>query len=262
MAYYSAVAPFMLPHLRGRPLTLQRFPDGISEDGFFQQQASDYFPDWITRATVEKQDGHVTHVVAQNEATLVYLASQACICLHVWLSRKDRLRHPDRIVFDLDPPGDSFDSAVSAALLLREELTDVGLTCFVMSTGSRGLHVVLPITRGKSFDETREFAKGVADRMAMERPKEITVEQRKAKRRGRLYVDVMRNAYGQTSVAPYSVRAKPGAPVAIPLDWEEVESGGVDPSRFTIENVPSRLKEAGDAWHAIGRRAQSLTKAG
>ncbi len=261
MAYYAAVARFMIPHLRDRPLTLQRFPDGISNEGFFQQQASDYFPDWIARATVEKQDGHVTHVVAQNEATLVYLASQACICIHAWLSRMDKPRHPDRIVFDLDPPGDSFDGVVAGAVLIKDKLADLGLSCFVMSTGSRGLHVVVPISRAQNFDDTREFAKAVADRVVRERPTEVTVEQRKAKRRGRLYIDVMRNAYGQTAVAPYSVRAKPGAPVAIPLTWEEVESGGVCPSDFTIENVPLRLEKRGDVWHALGRGAQSLTKA-
>ncbi|MBT8401991.1 MAG: non-homologous end-joining DNA ligase, partial [Rhodothermia bacterium] len=248
MAYYSAVAPYMVPHLQGRPLTLQRFPDGISEDGFFQQQASDYFPDWLERATVEKKKGQVTHVVVLNEATLVYLASQACICLHAWLSRIDRPREPDRMVFDLDPPGDSFDCVIAGAVLIRETLADLGMVSFVMSTGSRGVHVVVPITRAESFDETREFAKAVAYRAARERPKEVTVEQRKAKRRGRLYLDVMRNAYGQTGVAPYSVRAMRGAPVATPLTWDELEGGKMKPADFTLENVPARLEGQGDVW--------------
>ena len=261
MDYYERVASVMLPHLKGRPLTLQRFPDGISGEGFFQQQVSDYFPDWISRGSVEKEDGQVTHVIAENKATLVYLASQACITLHAWLSRMDQLRCPDRLVFDLDPPKKQFEVVATTAVYLRDRLDGLGLRSFVMSTGSRGLHVVVPLDRSATFDEVRGFARTFAESAAAARPQELTVEQRKAKRRGRLYLDVMRNAYGQTSVAPYSVRARRGAPVAVPLEWKEVEDGSVRADTYRVETVVERLGTIGDPWKGIGRIGQSLTKA-
>jgi bifunctional non-homologous end joining protein LigD len=184
----------------------------------------------------------------ENRATLVYLADQACITPHVWLSRADRPDEPDQMIFDLDPPDGEFGLAVDAARVLRQALGDLGLVPFVKTSGSKGLHVHAPLDRRSDFDEVRDLARRVADAVADDSPERFTTEQRRAKRRGRLYIDVMRNAYGQTAVAPYAVRALPGAPVATPLDWTEVDRR-LRPGRFTLRSVPRRVQKEGDARH-------------
>jgi bifunctional non-homologous end joining protein LigD len=261
--YYDAVAEALLPHLRGRPLTYQRFPDGIGEEGFYQKQAGDYFPDWIDTARVAKADGsHQDLVVCESRATLVYLADQACITLHPWLSRRDRPDHPDRLIVDLDPPGEGFAPVREAAARVRALLTDeLGLPTFAMLTGSRGLHVLVPLDRGAPFDDVRAFARDAAALLAARHPRELTTEQRKAKRGDRLYLDVARNAYAQTAVAPYSVRARPGAPVAAPVEWDELGERGLDARRWTVRNVLRRLGQRDDPWKGVGRRARSLGEA-
>ena len=256
-AYYEGVADVMLPHLRDRPLNLQRFPDGVEGHGIFQQRIPDYFPDWIGRATVGTADGPATHVVARDADTLVYLANQAAIGLHAWLSRADRLKRPDRLMFDLDPGEATTLAGVRrAAREVGELLSELGLEPFVMATGSKGFHVVVPLQRRHGFDDVRAFARDVA-RVAVSRdPGGLTLEQRIAKRGGRMRVDVQRNTYGHTAVAPYSVRAKAKATVAVPLEWEEL--GRARPDGWTVKTVPRRLAERGDAWAGIARRAQSL----
>jgi bifunctional non-homologous end joining protein LigD len=255
--YYEAVAGFMLPHLAGRPLNLERFPDGIEGNRIIQQRASDHFPDWIRRVKVAKEGGTVEHVVAGDAATLVYLANQACITLHAWPSRADRLDRPDRLIVDLDPSDRAADvrrAALEFGALLRE----LGLEPFVMATGSRGYHVVVPLQRRLEFDAVREFARDLA-RVAVARdPERLTIEQRKAKRGDRILVDVMRNAYAHTAVAPYSVRPRPGAPVATPLRWEELEDSSLRPDRWTIETVLRRLERDGDPWEEMARAGQAL----
>jgi len=259
--YYARIAPHMLPHLRDRPLTLRRFPDGIGETGFFQKAAGEHYPDWIPRATVAKAGGTVTHPLCADRDDLRYLADQAAIELHVWLARLDRPHHPDRLVFDLDPPGDDFAPVVHAARALRSHLDDLGLAAFVMTTGSRGLHVTLPLDRGADCDRVRAFAHGLAARMADESPDAFTVAQRKAERGDRVYLDVMRNAYAQTGVAPYSVRAKPGAPVATPLAWRELDDPRLHPRRYHLRNIFRRLGQRDCPWRDIDRHAQSLDAA-
>lgn len=259
--YYRRVADRMLPYLEGRPATMKRYPDGIDADGFYQQKASDYFPDFVERVEVPKEDGGtVTHAVIGNAAALVYLANQNTITPHVWLSRVDALRQPDRVLFDLDPPeGDDFGPVRDAARHLRARLEDVGLTAFVMTTGSKGVHVVAPIRRGPDFDDTRAFARELADALARDVPDAFTTEQRKDKRRGRVFLDTLRNAYGQTAVPPYAVRARPGAPVATPVDWDELSD--VTPRRYTIENLFRRLGQKDDPWQGFARHAASLDRA-
>ena len=256
--YYHRVAEVMLPHLADRPLALQRFPDGIEEDGFFQKAVPDSFPEWVDRARVDTAKGAQTLVVCSDVATLVFLADQAAITLHGWLSRRDKLRHPDRLVFDLDPPGDDFESVRAAARYVHELLDELGLVAYVQTTGSRGLHVVVPLDRSATYDDARDFARDVADLLVGRHPQELTTEQRKAKRRSRLYLDVMRNAYGQTAVAPYSVRPKSGAPVATPLEWDELGSRDLGPRAYTIQNLFRRLAQRGDPWKGFGRRAHAL----
>ncbi len=260
VAYYVAVARTMLPHTRGRPVTLQRFPDGIAAEGFFQKEISDWFPAWVPRATVEKEGGTTTYVLCDDAATLAYLASQGSITPHVWLSRVDKPHHPDRLIFDLDPPN-GFEQARGAAPLVRDLLTRLGLVSFVMTTGSRGLHVLVPLDRSATFDTVRGFARAAATHLAEQHPDTLTVEARIAKRGQRLFLDTTRNAYAQTGVAPYAVRARPGAPVATPLRWEELSDGALGAQTYSIRNVLARIERDGDAWQGIARRRQGLDRA-
>ncbi len=258
--YYSKVGDVMIPHLKDRPLTLRRFPDAIDAEGFYQQQRSDYFPDWIktSRTPRAKANGEaVEHVLCNNQATLVYLANQATITLHGWLSRASRLRQPDRLVFDLDPSEQGFGAVRRAARLVAERMEGLGMTPFAMTTGSKGLHVVAPLRPVSGFDEVREVAQAIAASLAEKYPDELTVEKRKVKRRGRIYLDVMRNAYGQTAVMPYSARALPGAPVATPLALSELEDSKLDPQGWNITNLFQRLGQKEDPWSDIRRYAVS-----
>ncbi len=259
--YYRQVAETMLPHLRGRPVSMERYPDGITAQRIVQQDAPDYFPDWIEQVQVEKQGGTLRHVVCEQAATLVYLANQACVTPHVWLSRADRPHHPDQMIFDLDPAGPDFEAARVAALSLRSLLAELGLSSFAKTTGGKGIHLTVPLDRRAGFDPARQFARDVAALLARRDPQRLTDQQRKDKRGGRLYVDVMRNAYAQTAVPPYAARAKPGATVATPLTWDEVADPSLHPSRFTIRTIPGRLDQVNDPWRGLRRRRHALTPA-
>lgn len=260
--YYETVADTLLPHLKGRPLTLQRFPDGIDGEGFYQKETPDYFPDWIARARVPVSDGESQEqTVASNTATLVYLANQGTLTPHLWLSRTDDLSTPDRMVLDLDPSGADFGQVLEGARRLRGLLDEVGLTPFVMTTGSDGVHVWTPLRREAGFDAVRDFARELAECLVEQDPEHFTTQVRKKKRGGRVYLDVGRNAFGQTAVAPYAVRPHPGAPVATPLEWEELNRSGLTSRSFTVESVPRRLGHRADPWKGMGRRAGSLSRA-
>jgi bifunctional non-homologous end joining protein LigD len=259
--YYTEIAEAMVPHLKGRPLTLWRYPRGIDQNGFVQQDFADSLPDWMGRVKVSKEDGTVTHPTADRRDALRWLANQNCVTVHAWLSKRDRLRTPDRIVFDLDPSVADFAVVKATARTVADVLNDLGLVSYVQTTGSRGLHVVTPIKADTDYDAVRQFARDVADVVAADDPAHRTVEARKAKRGDRLYLDVMRNAYGQTAVAPYAVRARRGAPVATPLEWDELGRRGLRADTFTIRDVPKRVAERGDPWSDISRRGRSLTRA-
>jgi bifunctional non-homologous end joining protein LigD len=256
--YYEAAAEFMLPHVAGRPLNLERYPDGIDGERIIQQKASGHFPDWIERVRVPKKGGTVEHVVASDAAVLVYLANQACITLHAWPSRADRLDRPDRLIVDLDPSDGRRADVRRAALRLGELMRELGLEPFAMATGSRGYHVVAPLQRRVGFNEVRGFARELADTLAARDPKHLTTEQRKDKRRGRILVDVMRNAYAHTAVAPYSVRARPKAPIATPLAWDELSDSATRPDRWRIKTLPPHLGRDGDPWAEIASAARPL----
>lgn len=253
--YYRRIAEVALPYYRERPLTMHRFPDGIGEEGFFQKDIPDHFPDWIDRAELKKQNGTVTYVIANNAATLVYLADQGMITPHLGLSQTDEIDTPDRMIFDLDPPDDDFAKVQAAARWLRELLEVLEINAFVQTTGSRGLHVVVPLDRSAGFDAIRDCAGRLADVLAGQHPEELTVEQRKAKRGDRIFLDIARNAYGQTAVAPYGVRARAGAPVATPLDWDEALAHDMSPRKYTIANVFRRLGAKNDPWAKISKAA-------
>lgn len=255
--YYRRVAPTMLRHVRGRPVAQERYPDGIDGERFFQKNVPEHFPEWVRRADVpNKEGGTTTHAIAEDEATLVYLADQACITPHTWLARADELEFPDRLIFDLDPAGDRVESLRFAARQVRDLLGELGLVPFLMTTGSRGFHVVAPLRRDGHFDAVREFAREAATLLAERQPRWLTVAQRKDKRGGRVFLDYLRNAYAQTSVPPYAVRALPGAPVAAPLSWAELDR--TDPRDHTVADVLDRLADTGDPWSAMTNRARSL----
>jgi bifunctional non-homologous end joining protein LigD len=264
-AYYETIASRMLPTLRDRPVAMLRYPDGITAEGIMQKNAPAYFPPWIRRGRVPKKGGYVDHVICDKPATLVYLASQACIEVHAFLARLTSLDDPDQLIFDLDPADEhQFGQVRDVALRLRDLLFDLpGLTSFVKTTGGRGLHVHVPINAKEDFDQVRGFARGVAEMLVARSPGQLTLEARKQDRDGRIYVDIMRNAYGQTAVAPYSVRGRPGAPVATPVSWEEVRDANLRPDQFTIATVPEVVARSGraDPWAGMARRRQGLARA-
>jgi len=261
--YYERMAETMLPHMSGRPVTMHRFPGGVDEEGFYQKQVPDYFPDWIERVFVDVQgeEQQQEQIICENAATLVYLANQGCITPHIWLSRKDKLNHPDRLIFDLDPPTDKFKMVRQAARDLGAILQEVDLASYLMTTGSRGLHVVVPLDRSSDFDTVRTFAHQLADVLAARYPERLTTTQRKAQRGGRLFVDYLRNSYAQNSVTPYSLRARPGAPVATPIEWDELSDGELTSRRYTMKNIFHRLGQKADPWQDIHSDAYSLDEA-
>jgi bifunctional non-homologous end joining protein LigD len=258
--YYRRVAPHMLPHVKGRVISMQRFPEGIEGEGFYQKQAPDFYPDFVERVTVKTAKGEQEQVAINNAATLAYLANQGVITPHTWLSRTDKIDFPDQVIFDLDPPGSDFDQVKAAALAFRQFLEDdLGLTPYLKTTGSRGLHVMVPLDRKLNFDAVRDFASDIAGLMAGRYPKDFTTEFYKNRRKGRLFLDVARNAYAQTAVPAFAVRAKPGAPVATPLDWDELADKKLRSNTYNIRNLFDRLNEVGDVWGKL--KPQSLVKA-
>ena len=264
IGYYRDIAARMLPYLRDRPLSMERYPDGITGERIVQKNVPRYFPDWIARTRVKKQGGTLVRVICDRPATLVYLANQACIEMHAFLSRTGALDRADQLIFDLDPPDDHrFDQVKHLALGLHDLLEELGLTAFVKTTGGRGLHVHVPLNARDDFDTVRRFARQASDVLAAREPDILTTEQRKDSRGDRVYSDVMRNAYAQTAVAPYSVRARPGAPVATPLDWAELEDASLTPHQFTLRTVGGRLDRPGasDPWAGMARRRYSLDRA-
>jgi bifunctional non-homologous end joining protein LigD len=260
--HYVAVGPVMLPHVKGRPVTMERYPEGIHGERFYQKEAWRHAPEWMEVAELPKEKGTVRHVVLTETATLAYLAQQNTITLHVWLSKADRPHEPDHVVWDLDPATeDEFGLVRSTALRLRELLAELGLTPFVKTTGSKGLHVVLPITRGPTTPDAANFAARVGSELVRRDPERLTMEGRKEARRGRLFVDTWRNGYAQMVVAPYAVRARPGAPVATPVEWSEVEDDRLRPDTFTLRTIGERLSSTGDAWKGMARGARSIREA-
>lgn len=260
VAYYEDAGELMLPGLRGRALSLERYPEGLDGEGFYQKRVSPHFPSWLQRVSVPSEDEPLEQPIASNRTSLVYLAGQGTVAFHPWLSRADALEHPDQLIIDLDPSTDDFEPVRRAAFRLRELLDEIDLASYVRLTGSRGVHVVSPLDRAASFDEVRPFAREIAGVLASRAPKELTVEVRKEKRSTRVFVDWLRNGYAQTAVASYSVRARPTAPVATPVTWEELEDPALGPRHYHLGNIRERLKRVGDPWRGMRRHARSITK--
>jgi bifunctional non-homologous end joining protein LigD len=260
--HYARVGPAMLPHVRDRPVTMHVFPAGLRRPGIYIKKAPPHFPDWIPRVTVKKRDGSTSMAVVDQTAALVFLANQNCITPHFWPARVDDLLKPDRLIFDFDPPeGTKVADIRAGAKACGDVLRAVGLVPFAMTSGSRGLHVITPLRRDAEWDEARAFADAVGEKIAEEDPDHLTTAFRIAKRGGRIYVDTTRNAYAQHGVAPYAVRAKPGAPVATPLHWEELDDSKLAANSWDIRTIGDRLASDGDPWKGMGRNARSVRKA-
>ena len=266
VAYYRTVAPRMLPLVSGRPVTMQRFPDGIGRGGFLQKQIGRHFPDWFERATAPNRRtrqgtvrDEVTYPICRHPDDLAYLANQGCITPHVWLSRTPDIHHPDQMVFDLDPASEDLGVLRAAASALRGLLDELGLASFLKSSGSRGLHVVVPLVPAADTDTVKVVSIAVAEALAARHPDDFTTEGRIANRHGRLYLDIGRNGYAQTMAAPYAVRCLPGAPVSVPLDWSELD--GFVPRRHTLRTIGERLA-APDPWTGMEAAASRLEAAG
>lgn len=221
--YYKEVADVMLPFMKNRPLTLHRFPNGVNEDGFYQKSASEYFPDFIKTVQVKTEEGSNSQILCNTKKTLIYLANQGTVAFHIWLSKKDMLYKPDKVVFDLDPTNNSFEEVKEAAKLVGAYFRKKGKDPRLVTTGQHGLHVWYSIRRSQTFDELRETVKGDALVLEKKYPKLFTTAIRKNKREGKIFLDYLRNSYAQTSVCPYSLRANDSASIAMPISWERLD---------------------------------------
>jgi bifunctional non-homologous end joining protein LigD len=261
--YYLAVAGAMLPLVAGRPVSLQRFPGGLRGQGFFQKQAGSTAPPWIERVPVPKQGGGtVTHLVVNHPADLAWIANQSSITPHVWLSRVGRLHQPDLLVFDLDPATPDLAAVLGAARLLRRLLDELGLPSYVKTTGSRGLHVAVPLQPEATTEQAEALAYDVARALAARDPQRLTTEWLLEDRGGRLLLDTARNRWAQMIAAPYAVRALPGAPVSVPLTWDELEEPGFHPGQHTLRSVPARLAAIACPWADLHAHAVRVSEAG
>lgn len=252
IAYYREVADVMLPYLYDRPHSLNRHPEGIEGEGFYQKDMSGYLPPWVatTRIYSESSRRSIDYLVCRNTATLIYMANLGCIEINPWLSRVADLDRPDYAVIDIDPDEQGYDDVVAVALAFRAELEHFELKSFVKTSGATGMHIYLPLSGSPTYADARHLTEGLARRVEAKLPKLTTLERNPDKRRGRIYLDCGQNRRGQTLAAPYSVRPRPGAPVSTPLRWEEVRKG-LRPNTFTVETTPKRLAKLGDLWAKI-----------
>jgi len=259
-SYYEAIAPIMLPHITGRPVTMERFHRGISEEGFFQKSVPKG-PEWLERVEVPKKGGTVHHPLVNDTRSLLWLANQNCITPHVWASRVPRLQFPDVCVFDLDPARDEPGPLREAALALRDLLSELGLASWVKTSGSKGFHIVTPLDGKSNAGKVAAFSHAVGTVLVARHPRTLTLEFSKEDREGRIYVDTGRNHPPATFAAAYAVRARPTAPVSAPCTWADVEGGKVSPTTFTLRNMSERVSAVGDLWSGMYVEAHSLKTA-
>jgi bifunctional non-homologous end joining protein LigD len=260
-SYYETIAPVMLPHLRRRPITMERFHRGIAAPGFFQKDVSKGFPEWLERVEVPKHGGTVHHPIVTDTEGLLWLANQNSITIHVWPSRAPNLYQPDVCVFDLDPmKADDLETLRAAALNLRDLLVELGLPSWIKTTGSKGFHIAVPLDGKSDFGTVARFAHVVGQVLVKRDPDNLTQEFSKVDRGGRILVDTGRNGYSATFAAAYTVRARPGAPVSAPCSWEEVERGEVGPKSLTLRTMAQRIAENGDLWAELLKTKRSLVR--
>ena len=260
-AYYEMIAPYMLPHIKGRPVTMERFHRGIGEKGFFQKDVVKGFPEWLERVEVPKKDGVVNHPLANDTRSLLWMANQNSITPHIWVSRTPDLYQPDICVFDLDPLEDQPKVLRAATLALRELLAELGMKSWVKTSGSKGFHVAVPLDGKNGHGDVMGFAGAVGSEMVKRDPKHLTQEFSKVDRGGRILIDTGRNAYSATFAAAYSVRARPGAPISAPCRWDEIEGGAVSPQQFQLRTMADRVAGVGDLWSDMDQCRQSLREA-
>src|SRR6266498_4016824 len=260
-SYYEAIAPVMLPHIRRRPVTMERYHRGIGAPGFFQKDVSKGFPEWLKRVEVPKNEGTVNHPIANDTRSLLWLANQNSITIHVWPSRAPNLYNPDICVFDLDPSKeDELELLCAAALTVRDFLGELGLPSWVKTSGSKGFHIAVPLDAKSDFGTVAQFAHTVGRILVKREPENLTQEFHKADRGARIFVDTGRNNYSATFAAAYAVRAKAGAPVSAPCTWAEVERCEAGPRSFTLRTMPQRIAEVGDLWSEMLRSRRSLRR--
>ena len=257
ITYYQKIAPFLLPHINNHLIVMQRFPEGIDHEGFYQKQISDYFPAWIQRKTISLKKGNdQTLLLVNTQKDLAYLANQNVIVFHSWLSSIDHINKPSKIVFDLDPDNNSLQEIHTIAKAIKKLLEQHGLIPFIMTTGSRSYHVVIPIKPEHSFDIIHEFAKQIAQHIAQQYPLFCTADLTKEQRKNKIFIDYLRNSYGQTSVAAYSLRAHEKAPVATPIEWKELSTTA--PQKYTLKNIFKRLARKQDPWKDFSKKAKPV----
>ena len=259
--YYESVAGAMLPHLCGRPVTLERFPASIERKGFIQKDIARIAPAWLERVEVPKKGGTTVYALVNDARALLWLANLNTITPHVWVSRVPELERPDLCVFDLDPSHEDEQALRAAALLVRGVLEELGLVSAVKTSGSKGFHIVVALDKTADSELVWRFSHSVGTLLVKRHPDVFTQEFIKADREGRILIDTGRNAFGATFAAAYAVRARPGAPVSLPCTWEELENGSVGPRTFTLRSVPARLAAAGDAWAGLHARPHGLADA-
>jgi bifunctional non-homologous end joining protein LigD len=261
-SYYAAIAPLMLPHIAGRPVTMERYPAGIEKKGFIQKDVSKGFPDWLERVETDKRSGKesgtVHYPLAGDARSLLWLANQNSVTPHVWTSRVPTLNRPDLCVFDLDPSQDDPSTLRAAALAVRALLDELGLPSLVKTSGSKGFHIVVPLDGEADFEAVWRFAHGVGAVLVKRHPDILTQEFIKADRHGRILVDTGRNGFGATFAAVYAVRPKPGAPVSAPCTWQELERELIAPRTLTLRAMGERIAEVGDLWLGIDGQRRSL----
>ena len=260
-AYYEMIAPLMVPHMRARPVTMERYHRGIGAPGFFQKDVSKGFPEWLQRVEVPKKGGTVHHPIVTDTRSLLWLANQNCITPHVWTSRAPELFYPDICVFDLDPSEDNPAQLQAATFQLRDFLAELGLRAWLKTSGSKGFHIVVPLDGKANMAEVAGFAHAVGTMLVRRDPENLTQEFHKVDRGSRILVDTGRNGYSATFAAAYAVRAKPGAPVSAPCTWDELQRGEAGPRSFTLRTMAARIEAVGDVWGDMRKRGRSLKRA-
>ncbi|MCE7066340.1 non-homologous end-joining DNA ligase [Dyadobacter sp. CY326] len=264
LEFYSLIAPYILPYLKDRPLSLRRNPNGIKEASFFQKDAGDNIPDWIKTVEIhaESTDKMVNYFICNDVETLLYLANMGCIEMNPWNSTTSKLDYPDYIVMDIDPSdNNTFEEVIDVALVIKDLIDQTGMTGFCKTSGSSGLHIYIPFGKKYTFDESRSFAEILATMVTERLPETTTLERSLSKRKkNQIYVDYLQNRVAQTLASAYSVRPKPGATVSAPLEWREVKHG-LSPKDFTIKNMLKRVEEKGDLFKGVLGKGVDMAKA-
>lgn len=260
LRYYAEIGPYMLPHLKDRPIVLVRHPDGIKGESFYQKETPDYAPEWVKTAAIQHAENKlVNYTICNDLDTLLWMVNQGAIEIHPWFSRWQKDNYPDIIVFDLDPePPSAFAETQPLALAIREVLKGYGLEVYPKTSGATGLHLFVPVAPNYNYPEATDAAGYVARLVAQTFPRQATVERLVKNRNGRVYLDYLQNGRGKTVVSVYSPRPRPAAPVSMPVTWEEIQAGAVRPQDFTIKNALERVKRLGDLLSPVIDRRQDL----